>query len=1451
MGPFQARVYATPVNYKATDGSWQPIDTSLVAAGSGAHKTAAGAITTTLPDNLSSGPVTVTSAGRTFGVQLAGATGTGTVSGATETWSGALPGVDVALTDGVQGVKESLTLHSAAAQHAFSYTLTLPAGVTPTLTAVGGVALSAAGSTIATLPAAFMDDASHTPAGHSTNVPYALTQVNSTTWTLTMTPDATWLASSARVWPVVIDPTVWINYAGELACQILSSSATTNYCSTTTMGIGSNGSSTYRALVNWPSLNTQVPLDSDILQADFWANPTSHLNSNNLNLATYQLTRPFTSAATWNTYDGTHAWTTAGGDIASFNDGYATLAPGTPGTRQAVPMTNLVSRWVNGTSAQDGVLVKVSTEPGANVDYFSSSADPTNAPELRITYRARLGTNPGSSFTSRTITDRQGLQVNDANGNLALDVTDLNLASVGIATSISQTYNSERADQVSTLGYGWVFDTGRDVRAYLDGSNNITYLAPGGVTYVFGANGTTWTDAAGSNASATYSYTTHQVTLTQHGSQEVDVFNSNGTLSTRTDRNGNTQTMNYSASIFGGDNLPYMTSITDTSGRTLPFTNTYNQAGVGDGTGRAVTYGFTGNKLTTFTDGAHQTTTYTYDATDRITAIQDPRGNTYGIGYDSSNRVTSIADPGGTCTTPTVGCTTFAYTNITTPGGTGTTVVTDPLGHATTYTWDQYDRITKTVDPLGDSTSTSWTTNTDAASVTDNTSNTTTTNHDSLNNPTTTQAPTGATSTLTYPTATGSGPYPGTDYEPATTTPAVAGATSSSLSYDTAGNLTSIAAPAGSGGIATTYSYQGDPGVTSCGAHAGQLCKSTNGDGVATTNTYNGSPLYQLTSVTKPAPLGTTTTTYDSVGRVATSTDAKGQKTTYTYDGDDRTTEVQLGGITTCTTGDISAGNCITYAYDNNGNLQTRVDATGTTTYGYTALNQINSKAIPGQTVNSTETYDTAGNVLTYTDAGGTVTYVYDPANQPWALAEPGGSCPAYSATAPVTIPNTTKCTAFTVNSDGNRTKIAYPSGEIVNYGYDGDGRQTSISANHNGASSPFFNRTLSYTGSGGQDNGLLQTSTDGVGTTVTSTYTYDAYQHLTGDAVGPTIYGYTYDEQGNRLTATKTGVSTQYYGYNNADQLCWSGTTNGSNGTTTCPTTPTGDTAYTYDSNGNQLAGGSGGTTGYNNQDQTTQNVVAGTTTTLGYSGGGQAERTAVGGTTLINGLEGVAGQTAGSSIYFTRDPSGNLISMRQGAGGTSTNAYYLLDQEASVLGLTAADGTTDVATYTYDPYGITTVAAGTLATTNPYRYATGYYDAATGLYKLGARYYDPTTGRFTQPDPSGQEADTYVYSGDNVANGTDPNGLGFHCQDWTCGWEFSAPTSYYFLWEVYVGVITGPGFFCGTLSVVTLGYSCALASTIYSFIVGAKWALPSYNPHHCLYIGTGWGKTVKWDNC
>jgi RHS repeat-associated protein len=87
--------------------------------------------------------------------------------------------------------------------------------------------------------------------------------------------------------------------------------------------------------------------------------------------------------------------------------------------------------------------------------------------------------------------------------------------------------------------------------------------------------------------------------------------------------------------------------------------------------------------------------------------------------------------------------------------------------------------------------------------------------------------------------------------------------------------------------------------------------------------------------------------------------------------------------------------------------------------------------------------------------------------------------------------------------------------------------------------------------------------------------------------------------------------------------------------------------------------------------------------------------------------------------------------------------------------------------ASYAYDPYGRTRTATGPNAASNAFRYAGGLFNTTTGATKFGARYYDPNTGRFTQPDPSGQEHNPYSYARNTPTTYYDPSGFGIDFWD------------------------------------------------------------------------------------
>lgn len=156
--------------------------------------------------------------------------------------------------------------------------------------------------------------------------------------------------------------------------------------------------------------------------------------------------------------------------------------------------------------------------------------------------------------------------------------------------------------------------------------------------------------------------------------------------------------------------------------------------------------------------------------------------------------------------------------------------------------------------------------------------------------------------------------------------------------------------------------------------------------------------------------------------------------------------------------------------------------------------------------------------------------------------------------------------------------------------------------------------------------------------------YGYDAANRLTSAATGATAYGYSYDGAGNRLTVTRAGQPTTFYGYDNANQLCWSGPTAGSQGASTCPATPSGDTTYTSDADGNQTAAGTQ-TYAYNPKNQTSTITMSGSPVAFDYADADHTQRVSAGPTSFVNSLLGLTRQTASFTFGCTRAPNGKVL--------------------------------------------------------------------------------------------------------------------------------------------------------------------------------------------------------------
>ncbi|MFC4912943.1 RHS repeat domain-containing protein [Actinomadura gamaensis] len=937
-----------------------------------------------------------------------------------------------------------------------------------------------------------------------------------------------------------------------------------------------------------------------------------------------------------------------------------------------------------------------------------------------------IGPARSATFLTFSLADYLQLKVNVGSGNAMVRSTDMSLPGIGGNVTVGASYNSLlHAADVSTgvISPGWRTRLGEDVRLYKNSDNSVTYTGPDGISGVFTTSGSGYTTPKefkgdlSSQSGGGWKYL-------DHGSGRQSYFDSGGLPTKVVDRNGNTTDYTYS----GG----HISAIT------------YKPKG--ETTGRQIKVGmYTGDRITSYTesggDDGQRIVVYSYDTSNRLSQIQQAAGEVTKFGYDSAGNLSSITNGKGAVTNLTydgdhrvqavtrVGDSSSMVTRLSYPSSTQTQVA-DPntdqskavadVPH-TTYTINVNARVTKAVDPAGKTRSKSYTPFSDVASYSNGNGGLSTNTFGANNGESQTKSasPTGSSGSLTYGNAPTS-QNPTAAYQPSAGTDTQGN--SSSYTYDGAGNKTStknaLAAEA-----KVTYNDDGTVKDSTDPANG------TN----ATTYGYDGN--HQLTSITPPTgnTLKKKTLTYDGYGRLATSTDGNGKKTSYTYDGNDR--------VLTITYSDGTPS--VVFTYDKAGNVKTRTDATGTTTWGYTTRNLMAARQSTSGGGEIDWQYDPTGNLVNQLNQIGTQHYVHSTRNLLASMTDFAG-----------------KTWTFGYDDDGNRTDTYFNKTSDTAWAmhtrtaYDDSGRLTRTTTTRASSDSTTVS-DISYCyskrgdattcdTSSSADTGLRQWSKSN-GTV--SDYTYDKGNRLTkATAVNGHTYDYTYDSNGNRTKLTVDGTTTQTLTYNSANQITTSG--------------------YGYDAAGNQTSSPTVTQMTYNAAEQMTQTKVGATTTAFTYAGPGQTEMVRTGGMSVVYGLPGPGASAidsytqTSSTVWVIHDSTGTPLGYSDGS-----NPYaFATDGLGSVAAIVSPSGT-QAASYTYTPNGKTTPDTGWEAGVNLTRYTGGLTEPATGLLKLGQRHYDADQGAFTQQDNivslgDPGNANRYAYAGDNPINNIDPSG-------------------------------------------------------------------------------------------
>ncbi len=200
--------------------------------------------------------------------------------GSTVTYEDAVKGADLEYVVGPGRVKENITL-AERPDGPVKFTFTLDTdGLIPKARKDGSIALygELPNTPVMVIPAPYMTDAKKADTSvfgktYSTEVTQKLTR-DGTSWKLAVTPDAKWLASKNRQYPVVIDPTITIAPSPSQSqdAMVLSDQATTNFNTSWKLAAGrTSTTANARSLIKFPldEIPSGTKIDSARLETYF------------------------------------------------------------------------------------------------------------------------------------------------------------------------------------------------------------------------------------------------------------------------------------------------------------------------------------------------------------------------------------------------------------------------------------------------------------------------------------------------------------------------------------------------------------------------------------------------------------------------------------------------------------------------------------------------------------------------------------------------------------------------------------------------------------------------------------------------------------------------------------------------------------------------------------------------------------------------------------------------------------------------------------------------------------------------------------------------------------------------------------------------------------------------------------------------------------------------------
>lgn len=787
-----------------------------------------------------------------------------------------------------------------------------------------------------------------------------------------------------------------------------------------------------------------------------------------------------------------------------------------------------------------------------------------------------------------------------------------------------------------------------------------------------------------------------------------------------------------------------ITEITDPVGRRLrlDYDTGDRILAITDPIGRVVSYTYNAQgALESVVDPAGEVTFYTYDPQNRLRTVTDARGIVVAQNsYDANGRaVQQIQGDGGiwdfeyTLANPQVPSSPVLETRITNPERHATVYrfnpqgfllsVTDALGQTRVFEREQGTnrllslRGTANCAPCGSSAAGgdmffTYDTSGNISSITD---------------------ALGATTSFTYEPS----------FQKLASITNALGHTST-FSYDATGLLTSSTDARGK---TTTYEHDGAGQLESITDPLGQTVTFTHdgfGNPIQITNAVGQTTSWIFDAVSRPEeqidPLSRRTLfSYDALNRISTITDAKGNDTSFTYDevgnllsvtdARGNTTSFTYDALNRTLTRTDSLGAVSTWQYDHNGNVRRFVDRRNLESlFVYDALDRLTSETYSDSLV--TRVYDPRGRLIEVADSlGGNHRFEYDlvgrlvrslsPVGVVDYVRDPLGRVARRQVVGldPVdytydeignllTAALPQMAVGFTYDDRNQLVHMTRSNGVNTDYSYDPAGRLLALI--HATATTTLNAQSYTYDAVGNRAS--YTTDIPQPLTTPPSVNSYDALSNRLlqwGDTA------YTYDGEGNRTTATSPEGLTTY---------AWD-----SRGRLAALALPTGEAqTFRYDFAGNLI-------------------------TQTSTRPGDPLVRTFV--VDEVTNVVATAEKGVLSSIL-----TGQAFDQHYGIVRPGGNELYRLEDALNSTTRVADAAASSVGVFSYQPFGHVTRQQGDL----PFLF-TGRLRIDDGLHYYRSRFLDSVSSAFLSEDRLGLEAgdaNLYRYVFNNPTNLVDPSG-------------------------------------------------------------------------------------------